>query len=223
MEPERIWANVAVTLVGAGRVADAALDAARARAPRLFAADGGAHALRARGLLPEAVIGDLDSLGPREPWEAAGVRILPIAEQETTDFAKCLRTVEAPLHLAVGFTEGRLDHALATLSAMAAMPERRVIAVGEEDVTFLAPLDLALDLPAGTRVSLWPLAPVEIRRTEGLHWPASGLTLAPDGRTGTSNLATGGRVRVVSARRALFAVLPLAALDAAIAAVTGKA
>jgi thiamine pyrophosphokinase len=212
MESERIRANVAVTLVGAGQVADATLAAALGLAPRLFAADGGAHRLAAAGLRPEAIVGDLDSLGPAGPWLDRGIPVHRIDEQETTDFAKCLRLIAAPLYLAVGFAGDRLDHLLATLSVMAAMPQKRVVVLGDGDLLFLAPPALTLDLAAGTRVSLWPLLATRVTRCEGLVWDALHLLLAPDGRTGTSNAARGGPVRLGFDRPGVFVVLPLADL-----------
>jgi thiamine pyrophosphokinase len=216
MKTERIRANVAVTLVGAGRVGDAALDAALGFGRRLFAADGGAHRLQRHGLLPEAVIGDLDSLGPEAPWLAAGVAVHRIAEQDSTDFEKCLRLIEAPLYLALGLSGDRLDHFLAALSVLAAMPERRAILIGEDDFLFLAPEALELDLPRGTRISLWPIADTRVTRSEGLVWPAAGLVLSPTGRTGTSNQTAGGTVRLGFERRGVFVILPLAALGEAV-------
>ena len=49
-----------------------------------------------------------------------------IAEQETTDFDKVLRSVAAPLAIAVGFSGGRLDHELAVLNCLLTRPDRRL-------------------------------------------------------------------------------------------------
>lgn len=213
MKAERIKANVAVTLVGAGLVDPALLEAARRVGPRLFAADGGAHRLAALGLAPEAIIGDLDSLGPPGPWAARGIEIRHVAEQESTDFAKALRVIEAPLYLALGFAGDRLDHLLAAISVLSAMPEKRVVILAEGDLCFLAPLSLTLDLPAGMRVSLWPIGRTKVLEAAGLVWPAGGLTLRPTGRTGTSNAASGGELRLRIDRRGLFVILPAEALE----------
>ena len=51
-----------VTLIGAGRVGRAALADALSLAPHVVAADGGANMAVRAGLVPEAVIGDLDSV-----------------------------------------------------------------------------------------------------------------------------------------------------------------
>ena len=62
--------------------------------------------------------------------------------------------------------------------------------LGDEDVMFVSPPEIDLPLDAGTRVSLYPMAPVQVRST-GLCWSTDGLSFAPDGQIGTSNQATG--------------------------------
>ncbi|WP_239031783.1 thiamine diphosphokinase [Paroceanicella profunda] len=201
-----------VTLVGGGDLAEPVLRAAEELAPRLFAADGGADRLRAFGRMPEAIIGDLDSLGAQEAYRSAGVEIRAVAEQDSTDFEKCLTHVAARLVIGVGFTGGRVDHLLSALSAIAARPERRILLLGPEDLCFLAAGPVMLDLPPQTRVSLWPVAPTRVTRCEGLVWNAEGMEMAPDGRIGTSNAALGGPVTLAFDRPGMLVFLPLSAL-----------
>jgi len=221
MNTEHIRANVAITLVGAGRVEADALALARRFAPRVYAADGGALTLERHGLRPEAIIGDLDSLGDPAPWRARGIEVIGIAEQDSTDFAKCLTRIAAPLYLALGFTGDRLDHMLAALSVMAAMPQRRVILLADGDICFLAPLHTELELAAGTRVSLWPIESTQVTACAGLCWDAAGLVLSPRGRIGTSNRALGGEVTLGFDRRTVFMVLPMSELGQAVALLEG--
>jgi thiamine pyrophosphokinase len=179
-----------VTLVGAGAAAPAAVEAARRLAPALVAADGGADRLAAMRLSPCAVIGDMDSLADHARWRAGPARFVHLAEQETTDFEKCLYATEAPLYLAVGFT-GRFDHMLAVLHALLAYPSKRVVLIGAEEVSALAPPGgvLRLAVRPGSRVSIYPLLPVTGIHSRGLAWPLEGLALAPGQRIGTSNEA----------------------------------
>jgi len=179
-----------ITLVGAGSLGDSDIDDSLALAPTLAAADGGAAHCLAADHMPEAVIGDMDSLDMVQaagiPWE----RLHEITEQDSTDFDKALRHIETPLVLAVGFTGARMDHELAVHNALVRYPNRRCVLIGETDVLCVAPPKLTLDVPAGTRVSLFPMRAVT-GRSEGLKWPIDGLGFAPDGMIGTSNAATG--------------------------------
>jgi thiamine pyrophosphokinase len=200
-----------VTLVGAGPVAPARLAEALRLAPEAVAADGGGNVALPRGAAFRAVIGDMDSLRRPEALRRAGAALHPIGEQDSTDLEKCLRAVEAPLILGLGFLGGRIDHHLAALNALARFPGKPVVLVSGEDICFLCPASLELDLAAGTRVSLFPMAPVR-GVSEGLRWPVAGLAFAPDGRIGTSNAALGGRVRLAFDAPAMLVILPAALL-----------
>jgi thiamine pyrophosphokinase len=189
-------------------VAPGALARALALAPEAVAADGGGNLALPDGRRFRAVIGDMDSLLDREVHAAAGVEIHHLPEQETTDLEKCLYSVEAPLYLGLGFLGGRVDHELATLNALVRHPDKALVLVGQTDVCFLCPPELALDLTAGTRVSFFPLAPATGRVCEGLRWSVAGLALRPDGRIGTSNQALGGRMRVGFDVPSVVAILP---------------
>jgi thiamine pyrophosphokinase len=205
-----------VTLVGGGPVSATMLALARAHAPRLVAADGGADRLLRLGAVPEAVIGDFDSVSAAAQAAFAD-RLHPITEQETTDFDKALRSVAAPFTLGVGFAGARLDHGLAVLNTLARYPDRRCLILGPRDVTFLAPPDLTLDLPRGTRLSLFPLGPVR-GRSRGLVWPIEGIGFTPGGAIGTSNRVEAGPVRLEFDAPRMLVILPRAALPRALAA-----
>ncbi|MFO0514127.1 MAG: thiamine pyrophosphokinase, partial [Rhodobacterales bacterium] len=105
-----------VTLVGGGPVQGRMLGIALRRAPVLVAADGGADRALAAGHLPVAVIGDFDSLSSLGRNRIPADRQHMIAEQETTDFDKALRSIAAPFVLALGFAGARIDHGLAVFN-----------------------------------------------------------------------------------------------------------
>lgn len=201
-----------VTLVGGGPASPGDFAAALALAPEAVAADGGGAVGLPHGRDFRAVIGDLDSLVVADALRARGVAVHRIAEQDTTDLEKCLYSVAAPLYLGVGFLGGRLDHLLAAMSALVRFAERRVVLIGGGELCLLCPPLLELELAAGTRVSLFPLAPARGVVSEGLRWSVQGLELAPGGRIGTSNVALGGRVRVGFDAPSVIAILPGAAL-----------
>lgn len=179
-----------VTLIGGGDVLAVDAAAAVALAPVVMAADGGADTALALGLMPDAVVGDFDSIGDAARAAIPAERLHRIAEQDSTDFDKCLRNIDAPFVLALGFAAPRMDHALAVLSTLCRRPHPSCVVVGAADVVFAAPSRLALDLPAGARLSLMPFGRVT-GTSEGLRWPIDGVELAPAERVGTSNEVTG--------------------------------
>ncbi|MFW2542113.1 thiamine diphosphokinase [Primorskyibacter sp. 2E107] len=216
MKSKIVHTSGTVLLVGGGATQHSALRAAMADVDAVVAADGGAAVLLDMDILPDAVIGDMDSLSPTMQARLPAGSVHQIAEQDSTDFDKALRNISAPLVLAHGFLGARLDHQLAALTVLCRRAERRCVLVGEDDVTVVLPPALTLALPEGCRVSLFPMGPVS-GRSEGLRWPIDGLEMAPDGRVGTSNEAAGGAVRLwVEAPRMLL-ILPVACLGALLA------
>lgn len=211
-----VESKTGVTLVGGGPVGAATLARALALAPRLVAADGGANALLRHGHVPEAVIGDLDSLSAAARAALPPGRLHHIAEQETTDFDKALRSIEAPFVLAVGFAGAWTDHGLAVFNTLVRHPGRRCLVLGPHDLCFLAPPELRLALRPGSRLSLFPLGPVTGEST-GLRWPIDGIAFAPDGPVGTSNVVARREVRLSLAAPRMLAILPRPALPAVLA------
>lgn len=196
-----------ITLVGGGKVKKSLLCAAIDHAPKIIAADGAAQAVLRHGFMPDAVIGDFDSLSQASMAQIPDTHLHEISEQDSTDFEKCLSRIEAPLVIGVGFEGGRLDHQLAALHGLMHYPERSCVLLGKTDLVFLAPPQIRLNLPEGTRFSLFPMARVNAI-SEGLRWPIEGLKFEPGQKIGTSNHVT-GPVRIETDRPAMLIILPV--------------
>ncbi|MEX0503955.1 thiamine diphosphokinase [Alphaproteobacteria bacterium LSUCC0719] len=170
----------------------------------LIAADGGVQTILASGRRPDLVIGDMDSQQDLLP----DIPQLHLHGQDDTDFEKCLKRIHAPLIVGFGFLEGRLDHTLAAIHALAAVPhDRPIMLVGAHDMLVRLRGDLAFPASAGERVSVWPLGPQRFTRSSGLRWPLDGLEMAPGQLVGTSNIATGGLVEIIAGSGAGYAVI----------------
>ncbi|WP_323005603.1 thiamine diphosphokinase [Pseudorhodobacter sp.] len=204
-----VESETGVTLIAGGSVLAQDLRAALALAPLLVAVDGGADRALALGARPVAVIGDLDSISA-SARASLGAVLHRVAEQESTDFDKALRNIDAPFVLALGCLGGRVDHELAALSVLVQRRAQPCVLIGREDVIFAAPPQLEIAMVAGDRFSLFPLAPVT-GRSEGLEWPIAGLAFAPGGRVGTSNQAT-GPVRLTMDAPGMLVIVPRARL-----------
>ncbi len=200
-----------ITLAGGGPIGAALLRKALEFAPRLVAADGGADRLLRLGAMPEAVIGDLDSIGAVARHRLSD-RLYHIPEQETTDFDKALRSVAAPFVLGIGFVGARTDHGLAVLNALVRHADRRCLILGPRDVSFIAPVSLDMTLPIGSLLSLFPMGPVR-GTSAGLEWSIDGLDFASDGMIGTSNKVTGPvSLRFTDAK--MLVIVPIRSLGA---------
>ncbi len=200
-----------IALVGGGEIGPEDLELALIRARTVVAADGGAAPLMDAGRIPDAVIGDFDSLEPRHKDQIPVDRLFPIREQDSTDFDKALRNIDAPLVFGVGFLGRRLDHQLAVLNGLVRRQDRPCVLLGAREVVFHAPPRIALEIPPGDVVSLFPFQRVT-GRSRGLEWPIDDLVLEPNGLVGTSNRAL-SRVELHLDCPGLLVMVPRAALD----------
>jgi thiamine pyrophosphokinase len=168
----------------------------------IIAADGGANHLMKMGILPEIVIGDLDSVDEDTLFEltSAGVDIEQVSEdKDETDIELALGYavgLRPSAILIVGALGGRLDQTLANLSILT-NPALSSIDVrlddGVEEVFFIRASAAKGEQAevrgrSGDIVSLIPwYAPVDGVTTEGLRWPLYAETLFPDQSRGISN------------------------------------
>ena len=179
-----------ITLIGGGPLPTADLAEALTIAQTCVAADGGAKAALEYGIVPDAVIGDFDSITPDILAQIPPARLHKISEQNSTDFDKAMRHITAPVVIAVGFAGGRVDHQLAAFHTLLRYPDRPCIIVGAQEIVFHCPSHIAVPSDPDQIVSLFPMTPVTGRST-GLQWPIDGLGFAPDTFVGTSNHSTG--------------------------------
>ena len=184
-----------VCLVGGASLSDGAIASIFKEVALFVGVDRGADHLLAAGIRPAAVIGDLDSLS-NDARTAFAAALCHVAEQSTTDFEKALSRVVAPAILCLGFTGGRIDHALSVLNAMARFPDKAVILVDDDDVSFVVALGVTtFDAPADMRVSVMPLGTATVSM-DGVQWPFSEEDMTLDGFTSPSNAASGGEVTI---------------------------
>ncbi len=203
-----------VTLLGAGDASPDDLEQACRRAPQLFAADGGADTARKHNKVISAVIGDLDSLNIVEYWQKSGIPIHHDQDPQTTDFEKCLQTIEAPGYVGVGFLGLRVDHQMAALHALARFADRKILLIGPHDVICHCSGRVSFKAEIGQRVSLFPLLKVTGVHSTGLEWNITGLTMESGIKIGTSNRASSTRVAFEFDDKGCLLMLPRASFGA---------
>lgn len=152
----------------------------RAGADLLVAADGGARAALAFDAMPDAVVGDLDSLGEARdaiPPE----RLRPDPDPDATDLEKavawCVATGCDAVDV-VGAGGGRADHAFANPGALVRFGRRaRVRLIDERFTVELVDGEAAVEGPPGTVVSLVAVGRCEGVSTSGLRWELRDVAL----------------------------------------------
>ena len=181
----------------------------------VLAADGGLRTALSCGLRPQAVIGDMDSANDLDQLPD-DIRQIKLSGQYDTDFEKSLGVISAPLIIGIGFLDGRFDHSLAALDALARLPhDRPVLLVGGDDVLLRLRGDFEMTLPLASRFSVWPLGTQHFLRSHGLEWPLDDVTMVFGKRTGTSNRVNGAPVSIAAGAGDGYVVMaPFNAFDA---------
>ncbi len=193
----------AVVVAGAPLAWTEPLAALAASGRPLLAADGGANHLARIGLMPEVVIGDLDSLtAPVRAWVGEH-RLLHRPDQDRTDLDKTVAHVFdelGALRLTVlGALGGRVDHTIGNLGLVARLARGTDLVLREHSSEHLAVSGEAeLEALPGETWSVWTFDPGVLVTLIGFRWPVADAPLDAGGRPSISNLAEADRVRVIT-------------------------
>lgn len=171
----------------------------------VVAADGGAATAMAFDLVPDLVVGDLDSIDAATLAELERRQIPVERHSRDKDFSDGQLAVERALDvqptplLLVGFLGGpRLDQALANVLLLTRLPGNAVLLDEQNECALLRSGESrAWQAEPGEVVSLIPVG-VDANgvRTSGLRWPLEGTTLAAGHTRGVSNEPSAARVAV---------------------------
>ena len=168
----------------------------------LLCADGGANTIAGYGLVPDAVVGDLDSVDSslQQRWtKTEWVKV--DADDTGTDLQKVLdHAHQRQVRSAVltGGTGARTDHTLWNLSLLGRFADRLDLAIVDDDclIRLISGL-VRFEAPLGLKLSLCPLAgPVDGITTQGLRWSLNEDRLVPGERDGISNETVDSTVEI---------------------------
>ena len=149
--------------------------------------DGALQTLEKKGIVPDVVIGDMDSVCGRALKRFPG-KVVRVEEQESNDLTKAFRYVmeQVPdvsaIHI-LGATGRREDHTLGNLSLLMEFEKafnlsaRGIIVDLVSDYTTALALgdSTTLDVGEGRPVSIFTPDPTLQIRSEGLQWPTDGV------------------------------------------------
>lgn len=172
----------------------------------VIAADGGSQHCQDLGIIPDVLIGDLDSSDPAlaSSWQQAGIEVLRYPEdKDQTDLELALMLAQergAAEILVYGAVGGRLDMTFGNLTLLA-HPDLRTpttLICGAEEVHLLKPGgSLRLTGLPEEIVSLIPLQPGGATvTTSGLLYPLRNEDLAYGTTRGISNVLLEGQAEI---------------------------
>ncbi|HLE31292.1 MAG TPA: thiamine diphosphokinase [Bacteroidota bacterium] len=164
----------------------------RKRSEFFVCADGGANYAASLGESPDLIIGDLDSIKASTVKKFRSILTRRISDQNSTDLEKALSWLVRKNYtdiIVLGATGGRVDHLAGNLSALGKFSKRARITFADESGELrVVGSEMVLDAPAGTTISLIPLAKCEGIVTHGLKWELLNGTLELGVSEGTSNV-----------------------------------
>jgi len=166
----------------------------------LIAADGAATQLFDRGIIPEFVVGDLDSIRAdvRDTLTSMS-EFVHQPDQETNDFEKALTFAESMLWkniLVVGIHGGDLEHTLNNWSVLMRFGRSMQLAVLDRERIALPMFEsFAYEGTEHEIISLIPQPATRIT-TRGLYWALNNEHLELGTREGARNRATHPRIEV---------------------------
>jgi len=168
----------------------------------LLCADGGADTARRYDLVPDYIVGDLDSISRASSAGVDPTHIIRVdADNTGTDIQKVLRhAVDLGISEAflLGFTGGRTDHLLWNLSVFKTFAEQIALRIVDEycDLRLIGQR-IRFRATIGQKISLCPLnGPVDGITTTGLKFALQNESLVPGLRDGISNEVVGDIVEI---------------------------
>ena len=141
----------------------------------ILAADAGADKALAVGVQPDAVIGDLDSVSPRNKRMLKETPFIYVKRQDNTDLEKALDWLVAQRFdecIIVGATGGRLDFTLGNiLSARPYLPKIAIRFFGANWQLYFVTKNFEFPTRKAVRCSLIPLTPCKAVTLKGFKYP----------------------------------------------------
>jgi thiamine pyrophosphokinase len=168
---------------------------------KLICADGGANTARKMSLLPDYIIGDLDSISPDTLVHfQRETEIIKISRQNDTDTEKCIKTaIKKRLYdiILTGVTGDRLDHTFCNLGIVLKFYKSAHLKIIAEN-SLLAPYtgNITIKTHPGETFSLYGFDRSTKIKSQGLYYPLNNIPLPFGEQESTSNIALGAEVKL---------------------------
>jgi len=161
---------------------------------KIICADGGANSALKMGLIPDVIIGDLDSISPEAINEFKSVsKIIRIRRQNDTDVEKCLKYAIRKKYdeaLLLGATGNRLDHTFCNIGiVLKFFPKIKISLIAEDSFLKAYTGNVELKTFPGETISLYGISTRTRITSNGLKYELRNISLPFGFRESTSNIA----------------------------------
>ena len=185
----------------------------------LIAADGGANSLYDVNIVPDFIIGDMDSISDEALAKFKNVsKVIPVKRQTDTDVEKCLKfAVRKKFTHAVllGATGNRLDHSFCNLGIVLKYDDKIHVAIIHER-SYLAAYSgqVKLKTNPGEIISVYGFDEKTKITSKGLKYQLRNVSLPFGKKESTSNVAVGDTVELKITGGKVFVIRTIDAVKA---------
>ncbi|HAB54554.1 MAG: thiamine diphosphokinase [Ignavibacteria bacterium RIFOXYB2_FULL_35_12] len=167
----------------------------------LFCADGGANSAMKMGLIPDYIIGDLDSIHEETlKYFKDKARIIKISRQNDTDVEKCLKhAIKHKFEEAVltGVTGDRLDHTFCNLGiVLKFFNEIGIKIIAENSLLTALTGNHIIPTFRGETISIYGIDNRTKISSKGLKYPLNKIALPFGHRESTSNVSLHNKIEL---------------------------
>ena len=168
----------------------------------VIACDGAIVQLLQNDIIPDFIVGDLDSI-PQEmsisQLEQLGIAIIPILDQESNDLAKAIdycNNLGATKIDVVGIEGGRLDHQIGAYFSLCEQASNAILHLDNWTARLVPSEGLVLNsIEKGKNISLFAIGTVKGVTLSGVKWTLNNEELLP-GTNGLHNESIGGEIKI---------------------------
>ncbi len=177
----------------------------------IICADGGANSAFNKGIDPDVIIGDFDSLNDsvRKAFERTS-KLIHYTRQNDTDVEKAVKYAigkKFERAVLIGATGNRLDHSFNNIGLLLKYFEKiKIILVHEQSAAYVITGRVKFPAETGETISVYGFDEKTRIKSKGLKYPLGNIPLPFGVKDGTSNLATsksvslevdGGKILIV--------------------------
>ena len=178
---------------------------------KLICADGGASSALKMKLIPDFIIGDLDSISSEALKKFRSTsKIIQLKRQNDTDVEKCLKYAIKQNYteaLLVGVTGNRLDHTFCNLGiVLKFFPKINLSLIAEDSFLKAYKGKVELKTFPGETISIYGFDQKTLIKSKGLRYPLKNVALPFGERESTSNVAAGKKVELNISGGVIFVI-----------------
>ncbi|HRE41630.1 MAG TPA: thiamine diphosphokinase [Ignavibacteria bacterium] len=168
----------------------------------IISADGATDYLYKHSIIPDVIIGDMDSISPKtyRYFKSINTNILKLTEQETTDYEKALNFAKKSGFKNIfvcGAVSNRIDHTFNNFSVTKRFhPEMNIKLINDEFEIFYFDKSITFKYKKNEIVSFLGIPIATGVKTEGLKYPLKNESLEFGVREGTLNESVSNIIKI---------------------------